>query len=329
MKSTDYSGLAVQFEHILVAKERITGIIRHTPADICRFLSEACNANVYLKLENRQRTGSFKLRGAANFILACERSELNNGLVAASMGNHGQAVALIGQLIKIPVTIFAPLGASPIKISSIKRLGAAVVLTGQQYEDAVKASCRFAESEKAVVVPAFEDPLVVAGQGTCGLELAAQVPDLHYLVVPVGGGGLISGIATVFAHLKPSIKLIGVQSTMADTMHQCLKRDEVFLPKALPTIADGLAGGICDMTFQIVKALVDEVIAVPEEYLAPAIGRTILEGREVVEGSAACGIAALLNGIIQPEKGSNVVVLVTGGNIDRDLLRKILKNHLK
>lgn len=329
MKKNPASDLPLRYEQVAEAANRIKGIIWGTPSEYCHFLSDHCSANVFFKLENRQRTGSFKVRGAANFIMMRNREDLQNGLVAASMGNHGQAVSLIGQIIKIPVTIFAPVGASPLKVARIRRLGADVVLVGDQYEDSVSAAESFARKNDALAVPAFEDPEVMAGQGTCGLEMAAQIPDLDLVLVPVGGGGLICGIAAALARVSPNTRLIGVQSSKADTMRQCLEKGEVFLPKAEPTLADGLAGGICEMTFQMVRALVDDVVAVPEEELAPSIARAAIEGKEILEGSAACCIAALLFNHIEVKPRSNVGVVLSGRNIDDSVLATILQNYLK
>ncbi|MBR0308063.1 MAG: threonine ammonia-lyase [Mogibacterium sp.] len=283
---------------------------------------------VYLKTENLQVTGSFKLRGAYFKISRLSDEEKAAGIVACSAGNHAQGVALSAQQMGIKATICMPDGAPISKVEATKSYGADVCLVKGAYDDAYAYACRLQEEEHATFIHPFDDPDVIAGQGTIGLEILDQLKDVDAIVVPVGGGGLVSGIAFAAKSLKPEIKVYGVQAREAASMADSLKYDEQVTLGSVNTFADGIAvKHPGDLTFELIKDYVDDVITVSEDEIAAAILALIEKQKLIAEGAGAVSVAAVMFDKI-PVEGKNVVCLVSGGNIDVNILSRVITRGL-
>jgi threonine dehydratase len=323
---------------ILEARERLRTRVRETPCRESARLSELTGAKVLLKLESLQPTGSFKERGAANRLLQLSAAERAQGVIAASAGNHAQAVARHAALLGIPVTVVMPVATPLVKATAARHLGASVVLSGASYDDAAELAAQLAAERRLTVVHPFDDLDVIAGQGTIGLELLEQVPDLDAVIVPVGGGGLIAGIGEVLAARAPSVRVIGVESRAFPGMRRALAGLDAAgatdppgsTPKLLggKTIADGIAvRRVGELTRPMVERTVESVVLVDEEEIAEAI-LMLLEGdKTVAEGAGAVGVAALARGHVRLE-GLTVAVVVSGGNIDVNLVSRIIERGL-
>lgn len=283
---------------------------------------------VYFKTENLQVTGSFKLRGAYFKISRLSDEEKAAGIVACSAGNHAQGVALAAQRMGIKATICMPDGAPISKVEATKSYGADVVLVKGAYDDAYQYALKLQEEEHATFIHPFDDPDVIAGQGTVGLEILDQLKDADVLVIPVGGGGLISGVAFAAKRLKPGIKIYGVQAKEAASMADSLKYDEQVTLSTVNTFADGIAvKHPGDLTFDLIKKYVDDVVTVTEDEIAVAILALIEKQKLIAEGAGAVSVAAVMSDKI-PEEGKNVVCLVSGGNIDVNILSRVITRGL-
>ena len=314
----------VDVEAIRSAATRLEGVCLQTPVWPSRILSKMAGGTTWLKCENLQRTGSFKIRGAYNRIALLSDAQRARGVVAASAGNHAQGVALGASLLGVTSTVFMPAGAPLPKVEATKKYGAQVVLEGTVYDEAYQAACEFAEAKGAVMVHPFDHPDVIAGQGTITLELLEQIPDLRTIVVPIGGGGLISGIAAAARELRPDIRIIGVEPAGAATLRRCLDAGQVVTLPELSTIADGLAAKRAgDLTFEYVRQLVDEVVTVTEEEIAQALLLMTERARLVLEPAAAVGVAGAM--LRKAEMTFPAVVIVSGGNIDPLLLLRVIR----
>ena len=316
----------VSLGDIRAAAQRIAGAIEHTPCVHSRTLSRLTGAQVWLKFENLQFTASFKERGALNKLLCLSAAERKRGVIAMSAGNHAQAVAYHAARLGIPAVIVMPKGSPNTKVKNTRVHGAEVVLEGESLADAGRHAFERAARDNLVFVHPYEDPLVIAGQGTAGLELLAAVPDLDVLVVPIGGGGLISGIATAAKALKPDIRIFGVESKTYPSMYQRLNG----LPIQVggDTIAEGIAvKEVGDIAFGIVKRLVEEVLLVEEETIERAVVALIEIEKTVAEGAGAAALAALLE---HPGRfaGKRVGLPISGGNIDSRVLASVLMRGL-
>ena len=318
--------MSVTIEDIRAAARRISGAVEQTPCVHSRTLSRLVGAEVFLKFENLQFTASFKERGALNKLLSLGASERGRGVIAMSAGNHAQAVAYHAARLGIPATIVMPRGSPNTKIKNTQVHGATVVLEGENLFEAGRHARELAARGNLVFVHPYEDPLIIAGQGTVGLEMLAAVPDLDLIVVPVGGGGLVSGIATAAKALKPSIRILGVESRNYPSMHQRLAG----LPVECggDTIAEGIAVKDVGATaLSIIRELVDEVLVVEEETIERAVVALIEIEKTVAEGAGAAGLAALLqHGAIFA--GQRVGVPISGGNIDSRVLASVLMRGL-
>lgn len=283
---------------------------------------------VYFKTENLQVTGSFKLRGAYFKISRLSDEEKAAGIVACSAGNHAQGVALAAQRMGIKATICMPDGAPISKVEATKSYGADVVLVKGAYDDAYQYALKLQEEEHATFIHPFDDPDVIAGQGTIGLEILDQLKDADVLVIPVGGGGLISGVAFAAKSLKPGIKIYGVQAKEAASMADSLKYDEQVTLNTVNTFADGIAvKHPGDLTFDLIRKYVDDVVTVTEDEIAVAILALIEKQKLIAEGAGAVSVAAVMSDKI-PEEGKNVVCLVSGGNIDVNILSRVITRGL-
>ena len=317
----------VGLEEIQDARRLLEGVAVRTPLDRSRSLSEAAGREVFIKCENLQRTGSFKIRGAYNRIARLTPEEKEAGGVAASAGNHAQGVALAARLSGTKATVFMPTAASLPKVEATKRYGAEVVLTGSDFGEAYAAAIDHSGAQGAVFVHPYDHPHVIAGQGTIGCEIVEQIGDIATVVVPIGGGGLISGIAAAIKALRPNARVVGVQAAGAASFPDSLKKGEPVELETMSTIADGIAANMPgENTFAHVSALVDDVVCVDDEVIAEGLVFAAERMKLVLEPAGAVGIAALLQGLGAIE--SPGVVVLSGGNIDPLLLLRLIRYGL-
>jgi threonine dehydratase len=308
------------------AAERIAPHVRHTPTEHSAAISALAGRDVFLKLENLQHTGAFKIRGALNAILQLEDAARGKGVVTASAGNHGQGVAFAARLVGVPACVVLPHGVPLAKLTAIQRSGAETVLTDGGYDDAHVAAQALARDRGMTYVHAFDDDDVIAGQGTVALELFADA-DVDTLVVPVGGGGLIAGIALAAEARRPRPRIIGVQSVNAAAFGESFRSGQA-VERPASTIADGIAvRRPAERTLAIVRRLVDDVITVTDEAIARAIVLLLERHKLLAEGAGAAAIAAVLEGNGHVG-GQRVGAIVSGGNIDPNLLGKVLQQGL-
>jgi threonine dehydratase len=292
------------------ARQRLLGIAEETPIYLSETFSRRCGRDVRLKAENLQRTGSFKVRGAVNKLSTLSAAERAAGVVAASAGNHGQAVAWAARELGMPATIYVPQDAPMAKVEACRNYGAKTVLTGVYFEDALTAAEQHVEENGGTFIHPYEDQLVIAGQGTIGLELAEQVPDMGTVLIPIGGGGLSVGIATALRALRPGVRLVGVQAGLDGY-----------------TIADGIAVKIpSDFTMPLLADLLDDIVAVTDEEISEAIVLLLERAKLVVEGAGAVGVAALLAG--KAGGVGTAVPVLSGGNIDPTMLISVMRHGL-
>ena len=318
----------ITLENIQQAKQRLETIIRPTPLAYAPILSANSGADIYLKKENLQLTGSFKLRGAFNKIAKLSDQERAKGVVAASAGNHAQGVAYSSKHFGCEATIVMPEATPLLKVSGVKSHGATVVLYGANYDEAYKYATDFATKHDKTFVHPFADDDVIAGQGTIGLELLDELDDIDMIVIPIGGGGLISGIASAVKQLKPSIKIVGVVASGARAMKESFEAKTPIDSLSVKTIADGIA--VRDVTpkmLENVTELVDEIIEVEDTEIASAILFLLEQHKLVVEGAGATGTAAIMHNKIDV-KGKKVVLPLSGGNIDVTMLAQIIEKGL-
>ncbi|OAZ39449.1 threonine ammonia-lyase [Microbacterium sp. AISO3] len=309
----------------------LDGVVTRTPMEYSEHLSDLLGVPVHLKLENLQRTGSFKIRGATYRLSRLTAEERARGVVAASAGNHAQGVALAAQKLGIPATIFMPLGVPVPKLLATRGYGADVVLEGATVETPLRLAAEFAERTGAVLIHPFDHPDVITGQGTLGLELVDQVPDIETLLVPIGGGGLIAGVAAAVKGRAAAegrrVRVIGVQAENAAAYPSSLAAGMPLAVETTPTIADGIAvARPGDETFAVIRELVDEVVTVSDDDIARALLVLLERAKQVVEPAGAVGVAAILAGKVT-SSGPTVAVL-SGGNIDPLLLQRVVSHGL-
>jgi threonine dehydratase len=318
----------ITFVDVEEARERLKEQIYLSPFAYSETISRMTGNKVFFKLENLQMTGSFKERGALNRLLTLTPEEARRGVIAASAGNHGMALAFHSQRLNIVATIVMPVFAPLIKVTRVRQYGAQSVLHGNDYDVALAEAQRLSQEKGLTFVSAFNDPWIIAGQGTIGLELYEQHPNLDAVIVPVGGGGLIAGIALVLKTLSPKIRIIGVQAETVPSMKTALAAGE---PSAVPpamTIADGIAvRRVGETPFALVKEFVDEIVTVSEGEIANAVLLLLEIEKTVAEGAAAVPLAALVNKKVSLS-GKNVGLIVSGGNIDMNLIARIIEKGL-
>ena len=318
--------LPIGLPQIEAAAERIAGAVLRTPTLPSRSLSERSGAQVWLKFENLQHTGAYKERGALNKLLLMEESTRARGVIAASAGNHSQAVAYHARRLGVPAVIVMPESTPIVKVSQTESHGAEVVLHGEIFDEAYAEALRLAEGRGLTFVHPFDDLEVIAGQGTVALEFLADAPDIDTLFVPIGGGGLISGVGIAAKALRPNIQIVGVQAELYPSMYAKFARQT--LPCAGDTIAEGIAVKAPGMfTSGIINHIVDDILLVPERDIEQALGLLVRAQKTVVEGAAAVGLAALL---ANPDRfrGRKAGLILTGGNIDTHLLANVLLRDL-
>ena len=318
----------ISFVDVEEARERIKDQIYLSPFPHSETVSQLTGNRVFFKLENLQLTGSFKERGALNRLLTLTPEESKRGVIAASAGNHGMAVAYHSRRLNIASTIVMPTSAPLIKVTRVRHYGAESVLHGSDYDGAYAEAKRLSQEKALTFISAFDDPWIVAGQGTIGLELYEQNPDLHAVMVPVGGGGLIAGIALALKTLLPKVRVIGVQSEAVPAMKAALEKGAPEKLPAATTIADGIAVRAVGATpLELVKNYVDEIVTVSEGEIANAVLMLLEVEKTVAEGAAAVALAALLNKKVSLA-GKNVGLVVSGGNIDMNLISRIIEKGL-
>ena len=308
-----------------LAAERLAEYVIETPLVFSPPFSSATGANVWLKLENLQDTGSFKLRGATNRLLAMSDAERDKGCVTASSGNHGAGVACAAGRLNMQGIVFVPEQTSRTKVDAIRGYGGDVRHFGTDGLDTELHAQAFAESQGMVYVSPYNDPAVVAGQGTCGVEIARQLPDIDAAFVSIGGGGLISGVGSVLKQHKPSIRIVGCQPAASPVMTKSVEAGEILELESHPTLSDGTAGGVEQdaITFEVCRSVVDDYVLVDEDAIAAAMIEFIDNQHQLAEGAAGVALAAFLANATE-FRDRNVVILVCGGNVSSDTLRRIL-----
>jgi len=318
----------VTLQDIQAARERIRNVIYHSPCPYSLSLSQLCGAQIYCKLDHLQMTGSFKERGARNKLLQLSADEKRRGVIAASAGNHAQALAYHGRELGMSVTVVMPVWAPLVKVSKCRSFRANVILHGESYDSARSHAKELAAEKSLVYVQGFDDPDIIAGQGTMGLEILEDVPDVEAVIVPVGGGGLISGVGRAIKSLRPQVRIIGVEPENAPTLKASMIAGKVTRIETKPTLADGLAvaeiGSLC---FDIAREVIDELVMVDEAEIATSVLRLLEHEKTVVEGAGAVPLAAMLTRALGL-RGKKVVLALTGGNIDVTLLSKVIERGL-
>ena len=327
----------VTLQDIYQARQRIASIVRKTPLIYSAELAELTGAKTYLKLESLQETGSFKIRGATNKILCLTAQEpvvsssnpKARGVITVSTGNHGRAVAYVAQQLGLKAVICLSRAVPSNKVAALERLGAEVVVHGQSYDEATAYATRLQDERSLTWVDPFDDPFIIAGQGTIGLELLEALPTIDTAIVPLSGGGLISGVALALKSAAPQIRVIGVSMTRAPVMYHSLRAGRPIKMEEKETLADALAGGLGANnrhTFQMVQSYVDDTLLVSEGEIAAGMAFALEQHRLVVEGGGAVGIAALLHHKVQLP-GQHVAVVVSGSNVDLAALIKIVQGE--
>lgn len=318
----------VNLQDINDARKSIGNLIKKTPIVRSQFLSDLCNGDVYLKLENMQITNSFKIRGAFNKMLHLSAEQMKCGVITASAGNHGLAVAIGAENLKIHAKIVVPCNAPKVKIDKIRKYNVELFLYGNVYDESEQKAIDLAKKERLTYISPYNDKFVIAGQGTIGLEILEDVTGVDSIIVPTGGGGLISGIALAVKSIRPSVNIIGVQSEASPVMYESLKAGKIVDVEMSESVADGLFGGIekGSITFGIVQTYVDSFLLVKERTIRKAIYLLWKKERQVVEGAAATAIAAIIenNDVF---KGKTSVAVISGGNIEGKQLRSILASE--
>lgn len=306
------------------AYERIADHIVETPLERSEFFSTSMDADIYLKLENRQHTGSFKLRGATNRLMTLTEAQRNRGCVAASSGNHGAAVAYAMQELGTSGVIFVPEGTSPAKVAAIRNYGGNVQFFGTDGLDTEQHAREYAEQNGLYYLSPYNDAEVIAGQGTCGIEIAEQLPEAEVVFIAVGGGGLISGVGSVLRTVSPEVRIVGCQPEASPVMARSLDAGQILDLPSDPTLSDGTAGGIepGSITFELCRQLIDESVLVSEAQIAAAMRQYIDIYDEPIEGAAGVAIAAM-QVLKESIKGRKVVVIICGGNVSEATLDAI------
>ncbi|MFC4319933.1 threonine ammonia-lyase [Litchfieldia salsa] len=318
----------ITIKEIEEAKSKMRGIVHYTHLDHSSTFSRLSNNEIYLKLENLQKTGSFKVRGSYNKMISLSKEELERGVIAASAGNHAQGVAYSSSQLNVPCTIVMPKGAPLSKIEATRRYGANVELQGTTFDEALEYAIGLQKEIGATFVHPFDDDAVIAGQGTVGIEIFEQLPSIDAVVCPVGGGGLIAGIALALKTLKPSIKVYGVESNACPSMKASLQAEKPVIFEALPSMADGIAvKKPGHLTFELIQKYVDAIYTVEEMEIARTMLLLLERNKLLAEGSGAVSLAALLYHKI-PIEGKNVVPIITGGNVDMNFISRIIEHGM-
>jgi len=319
---------ALTLRDLYLAQARIAPLVRKTPLVSSPALAKLSGSEITLKLENLQETGSFKPRGAANKILSLNPEVRERGIITVSSGNHGRAVAYVAHRLGLRALVFLADNVPANKLNAIQKLGAEVIVQGKTYEEASEEAYRLMAKEGLEMIHPYNDPAVIAGQGTIGLELLDEFPALDTVIVPLSGGGLLGGIAFALKSADPGIHVVGVSMERGPAMVESLRAGRVVEIVEEPTLADALAGNIhpCDYTFPLVQKTIDATVLVSEEEIASAMNFALEEHHLVVEGGGAVALAALISGKVK-HLGKHVAVVVSGGNVDMSVLLKVAREH--
>jgi threonine dehydratase len=318
----------MNLDDVIIAREKMKGIVHETPLDYSKTFSTLSHNEVFLKLENLQKTGSFKVRGSYNKMISLSQEELKKGVVAASAGNHAQGVAYSSQMLGIPCTIVMPKGAPLSKVLATRQYGAEVILEGAVFDEALAYALELKDQLGATFIHAFDDEAVIAGQGTVGLEIIDQLPDVEAIICPVGGGGLIAGVAMAVKQKNPAISVYGVQTLACPSMKQSLIEKKPVMVEAAPTMADGIAvQKPGQQTFEIIKEYVDDIFCVDEMEIARTMLMVLERNKLLVEGSGASPLAALLYDKVNL-RNKKVAVVLSGGNVDVNFISRIIERGL-
>ena len=314
----------MELREIYAARKRIRGLVRETLLEPSSFLGDISGGEIWLKLENLQITGSFKIRGAFNKLLQLTEDERRQGVITASSGNHGQAIGYAAGALGVEATIVTPQNTPEVKLEAIRRHGVDLIVQGEEYIDAEKLARSLEYKEGKTFISAYNDPDIVAGQGTVGLEMAEAQPDLDVVLVPVGGGGLISGVGCALKAALDGVEVLGVQSVASPVMVESIRHGVIVKIELEDSVAEGLHGGIEEdsITFELCRSLVDDFILVQEETIMDAVELLLRRQRQLVEGAGAVGAAAIIEDPIR-FRGRSVGVVVSGGNISLDLLKAV------
>lgn len=317
-----------RFSDIIAAQKRLKGIVKHTPLEHSKTFSAMSGASVFMKLENLQSTGSFKVRGAYNKICTLSKEELKRGVVCASAGNHAQGVAYAAKRLGAKATVFMPVLTPPLKVIATRSYGADVVLKGNTFDDALAAAQDYKEESGAVFVHAFDDPLIISGQGMMGLEIYEDLNNVQDILVPIGGGGMISGIAIAIKNLNPKIRVFGVEAAGAQSMRNALAEGKPVKLDKMATIADGIAVKTpSQLTFDATKAYVDDILVVTDAEIAHSLYLLLQRAKILAEPAGVAALAAVLHKKIS-FRGRKVVPVISGGNINTGLLEQILEKGM-
>jgi len=319
---------ALTLRDLYLAQARIAPLVRKIPLVSSPALAKLSGSEITLKLENLQETGSFKPRGAANKILSLNPEVRERGIITVSSGNHGRAVAYVAHRLGLRALVFLADNVPANKLNAIQKLGAEVIVQGKTYEEASEEAYRLMAKEGLEMIHPYNDPAVIAGQGTIGLELLDEFPALDTVIVPLSGGGLLGGIAFALKSADPGIHVVGVSMERGPAMVESLRAGRVVEIVEEPTLADALAGNIhpCDYTFPLVQKTIDATVLVSEEEIASAMNFALEEHHLVVEGGGAVALAALISGKVK-HLGKHVAVVVSGGNVDMSVLLKVAREH--
>jgi len=319
----------VTFQDIEAARKRIAGAVYYSPCPPSIPLSEITGMDIFCKLDNSQRTGSFKERGARNALAQLSPDQQKRGVIAASAGNHAQALAYQGKLLGIPATVVMPKFSPLVKVSNCQKLSATVVLHGKDFSEAKAHAHKIAKEKGLAYIDGYDDPAIIAGQGTMGLEIVEQTPDLEAVIIPVGGAGLLAGVSLAIKTLRPNVNIVAVEAENAASFSAALEAGKPTKIAMHPTLADGLAiPEVGSNAFRIAKPLVNLAVTVTEEQIALAILRLVELEKSVVEGAAATPLAVCMSGKLKELAGKRVVLLICGGNIDPNVLSRVIERSL-
>lgn len=319
----------IKFQDIERARDVLRGLVKNTDLDTSRSCSELLGSKVFLKLENQQTTGSFKIRGAINKISSLSSSEKSKGVVASSAGNHAQGVAVAAVKSGVKAKIVMPVNAPMVKIEATKSYGAEVILHGNFYDESYQKALEIEKSEGRTFVHPYKDPSVIAGQGTIGLEILEKIPHLDSIIVPIGGGGLMTGIATAIRHKIPKCKVLGVVAAGAPAMYASFKNKKVInYEQNVSTIADGVAvKKVSSEMFEMIQKLVDDIVTVTDDEIAESMVFLMERGKIIVEGAGAMSFAAAQK--FKKQLGTNTCLVLSGGNIDLNIIAKVIERGMK
>ena len=325
--------LPISIEEFQQSRQRITSWIQQSSLKYSNTFSDHVGVEVYLKMENEQRTGSFKVRGALNKVLSLSSEERKRGLISCSAGNHAQGVAYAAQCVKTSTVLVLPENTPLVKEEAVRHYGAEVILHGEVYDESYSYALQLSWENKRIFIHAYQDPLVIAGQGSVALEILEQIPDLNSVIVPIGGGGLISGIACVIKQLKPDCRVYGVVSALAPAMEYLFHKKKYNPERHF--FAGGLADGIIvkspsgEMFEKYISRYVDDIVTVTEDEVASAIVLLLERGKSLVEGAGAASVAALLKQNGKWDIGKKCGLIISGGNIDMNIIAQVIERGLK